>query len=101
MAESSTLESLELRKQLLVARSEIQRQTLALEVARLREATAWMSTAAVFTRRAAPWLVLAAPMAGYVLGRKRSAWRSLAASVVWGWRIYRRLRRFLDSAAGE
>ena len=95
MAELSTLETLRRRKQLLVARSEIQRLTLALEAARIREATAWVPTAAEWVRGAAPWLLIAAPVAGFLLGRKPRSVRSLVAKAIWGWGIYRRIARSL------
>ncbi len=92
MARHASLDTLQLRKQLLVARCEIQRLTLALEVARIQTATAWVPKTVAWVGSAAPWLLLGTPLAGFLAGRKPRALRSLAAGLFWGWRVWRRMR---------
>jgi hypothetical protein len=87
MAENARLTPLQLRRQLLVARCENQRRTLAVEVARIRQATAWLPPAARSLRGAAPWLVVAAPIAGFLLVRNWRGLRQLATKAVVGWRF--------------
>ena len=97
MAEDPRITPLELRKRLLVARSEAQRQTLATEVSRIRQATAWVPQVGRSLRHAGPWLVVAAAIAGFLLVRNRQgAWRLVTVavagwrSVAWLWRLVAR-----------
>jgi hypothetical protein len=93
MARHASLDALSLRKQLLVARCEIQRLTLALEVVRVQTATAWVPKVGTWVGNAAPWLLLGAPLTGFLAGRKPRALRSFAAGLFWGWRVWRRTRQ--------
>ena len=97
MAEDTRITPLALRKRLLVARREAQRQTLATDVSRICQATAWVPRVGRSLRHAAPWLVGVAAIAGFLMVRNRwGAWklvtRAVAGwrSVAWLWRLVTR-----------
>jgi hypothetical protein len=61
---------LQLRKQLLVVESGLNRLALAGELRNLRAATGWVGKAAHTGRRLQPFLLLLAPLAGFLAVRK-------------------------------
>ena len=86
------LESLQVRKQELLARSEANRGALQAECENLRDAAASVGRGFSFLREARPALFLAAPVLGFLFVRK---WRPVgraARNVILGWRIMNSLR---------
>ena len=89
MVEIPELKDLQTRKQVLLAKSELHRCTLALTCERVKEQTAWIDRTAGFARTSWPVLVVLAPLAGYLLVKKR-AFVMRAWSRAWlGWKLYR------------
>jgi hypothetical protein len=84
MVGRKALEQYRLQKQVLILESDLQRIALRAEWNNLRSATAWVNEAAGVGRKVSPWLVLLAPVAGFiasrVLGRRRES-RSLLLSL--------------------
>ena len=64
---------LQARKRMLLAESEMYRQTLSRDVAHLTSATAWISTTLHYARLVAPALAMAVPIAGSFSVHGRSA----------------------------
>ncbi len=100
MAKLSSVEALRLRKELLVTRCEMQRLTMALEMKRLQKVSAWVPTVAAGLQSAA-LLFAAAPVARLVSARSWKPFRSLTATAVLGWRVYRRIKEALRSTNGR
>lgn len=98
----SPLSPLALRKQALILESDLNRLALRAELGELRAATAWVGEAAQTGRKFAPWLLLLAPVAGFLLVRnlRRSESRlgRLAALLHWVQPLFSLWRGF---TAGE
>ena len=93
---------LQARKTMLLAESELYRQTLSRDVAHLASATAWISTTLHYARLVAPALAMAVPIAGFFFGsRKKRAHaappkKNLLGKVIAGYRIARQVKPILD-----
>jgi len=91
---------------MLLAESEMYRQTLSRDVAHLTSATAWISTTLHYARLVAPALAMAVPIAGFFFGsRKKRAHahahtappkKNLLGKVIAGYRIARQVKPILD-----
>ncbi len=86
------LESLQVRKQELLARSEANRRALHSECENLRDAAASVGRGFSFLREARPALLLAAPVLGFLLARQWRRAGRVARNVILGWRIMNSLR---------
>jgi hypothetical protein len=91
MAAKSELEKLHVQKRLLVAKSQIYRQTMEVEVENLRQSTAWITRTAGIVRKALPILLLGAPIAGYFAAKKRHGLHGIGQKAMWGMGILRQL----------
>ena len=100
MAKKSELARLQIQKRLLVAKSEIHRQTLELELERLRESTAWIQKGVHLVRSSLPFLAVGAPVAGYFVAKKRKGLRSLSEKGAWIWSAVQHIRSFWDGFVG-
>jgi hypothetical protein len=97
---------LQARKRMLLAESEMYRQTLSSDVAHLTSATAWISTALHYARLVAPALAVAVPIAGFFFGSRKKrahahahtapAKKNLLGKVIAGYRIARQVKPILD-----
>jgi hypothetical protein len=94
--------SLAVRKQALVAESELHRQILTTEIQNLKLSGERVRRNFRFLRLLKPVLLLAPVVAGSIIGfrsaqkqkegtqRLRSGWRRLFGAAMFGWRLYRR-----------
>ena len=95
---------LQARKRMLLADSELYRQTLSRDVAHLTSATAWISTTLHYARLVAPALAMVVPIAGFFFGsRKKRAHahaaprkKNLLGKVIAGYRIARQVKPIFD-----
>jgi len=95
---------LQARKRMLLADSELYRQTLSQDVAHLTSATAWISTTLHYARMVAPALAMAVPIAGFFFGSRKKRTHAHAAppkknllgKVIAGYRIARQVKPILD-----
>jgi hypothetical protein len=92
MAQVSETELLDVQKRLLVAKSEIYRQTVAVELHRLESATAWVPPTLSALQIAYPAVLLAVPLAAWWLGRKRTPLADVAEQIVAGLSTARKLQ---------
>lgn len=90
MFATAELSTLQARKKLLVAKSEVYRATLALECARLDERVGWVDRGIGFARQTYPLFVLLAPLAGYFLVARKSIFRGVLAKAALGWQVWRK-----------
>ena len=90
MFATAELSTIQARKKLLLAKSEVYRATLALDCARLDEAVGWVDRGVGFARKSYPLLVLFAPIAGYLLAAKKSLFRGMLTQALLGWQMYRK-----------
>ena len=103
------LDRLAREKQAILAESGLNRLALQAELQNLRSATAWVSTATRWPRKAGPLLLVLAPVAGFLLAkafRRRDSWfNRLAAAAKWIGPLYGLWKRFSpgrkDAEAGE
>lgn len=65
------------RKRTLIQESDAQREVLAGELEALRESFSWVEKAGSFLRQARPILLAAAPVAGFLLARRKGGKLSL------------------------
>lgn len=86
------IDQIRIRKQLLLVRSEINRQTLQLECANLRAGTAWIERSIDFVRTAYPLFVLVAPLLGYITGKRSLSLKGLFARGLLAYQLFRNLR---------
>jgi hypothetical protein len=81
------LDKLAQEKKTLVAESGLNRLVLQAEIQDLRDATAWVSEAARWPRKAGPLLLLLAPLAGFLMAkgsRRPDSWlNKLAVAAKW------------------
>ena len=75
----------------LLAQSELRRCMLQVEYAQLADTAGWIDRGLRLVKSLSPWLLLAAPLAGYFLIRKRSHPLGLWMKC---WSAWRWLRRF-------
>ena len=103
------LDKLALEKQALVAESGLNRLVFQAELQNLRSATAWVSEAARWPRKAGPLLLVLAPLAGFLLARvsrREDSWfKRAAAAAKWVGPLYRLWKSFSarrkEAEAGE
>jgi hypothetical protein len=103
------LDQLALERRALVAESGLNRLVLRAEIQHLRSATAWVSEAARWPRKAGPLLLVLAPLAGFLLtrvSRREGSWfRRLSAAAKWIGPLYTLWQSFSarreEAEAGE
>jgi hypothetical protein len=93
MLNTSEVNELAARKRLLAMESELNRQALLHEAAHLEESLARWKEAFSAGRSAYPFLMAAAPVAGWFASRKATGWTGLISK---GFIGYRLARRFYD-----
>jgi hypothetical protein len=95
---------LEERKRQLLARSEVYRQTLKLEVANIRYSTALLKRKFSFLRTSSRLLGLAVPLAGLLLFRRRAkpanTGNGFLAKLLSGFNLFKQLRPFFQAVQG-
>lgn len=101
MAQVTEAELLDAQRQLLVAKSEIYRQTMGAELRRLEAATAWVPPTLAALRIVYPALAVAAPLAFWWVGRKRISLGDVAGRVAAGLRMARQLRAWWTALRGR
>src|SRR5882672_6169329 len=88
------------RKRQLLARSELYRQSISIEVDQIKKRTAWIPKTIHVARAAAPLVVLAVPLIRALLGKKRSTKRrslgGIASNVLAGVNLFRRIKPLWD-----
>jgi hypothetical protein len=98
MVGRAQLDSLQLRKQALILESELNRIALRAESQNLRSATKWVGHATQTCRKLPPWLLLLAPVAGFLvvrsLRRPASALSRFASMLKWVQPLYSLWRGF-------
>jgi hypothetical protein len=81
------LDKLALERQTLVAESGLNRLVFQAEIQNLRSATAWVSEATLWPRKAGPLLLVLAPLVGFLLtrvSRREDSWfRRVSAAAKW------------------
>ena len=103
------LARLALQKQALVAEGDLHRLLLQTEIRNLRSATAWVSEATEWPRKAGPLLLVLAPLAGFLLtriSRREDSWfRRVSAAAKWVGPLYTLWKSFSagrkEAEAGE
>src|SRR5438876_7794484 len=99
---AAKVNALEQRKEELLARSHVYRQSLEAEFRDIRTATAWVPKSVKVVRAVYPILLLAAPLLGYVFGRKRLRHNhrpskgGILASALAGYRLVRQFKPVWD-----
>ena len=86
------IEEIQIKKQLLVAKSNVYRQSLELQCGQIQVATAWIDRTYNFIRSTYPIYVLIAPLIGYFTFKKRKNIRGMAANALLGFQLVRKLR---------
>jgi len=91
MRSAAELNELAARKELLVMESELNRQALRHETARIQESLSrWKENTLGAGRAAYPWLLAAAPVAGWFVTRKAGRLTGFVSKALIGWRLIRR-----------
>lgn len=95
------LDKLVQERRTLVAESGLNRLVLQAEIQNLRDATAWVSEAARWPRKAGPLLLLVAPLAGFLIAkgsRRPDSWlNKLALAAKWIGPLYTLWKSFSAS----
>ena len=86
------IEEIQIKKQLLVAKSNVYRQSLELQCGQIQAATAWIERTYNFVRSTYPIYALLAPLIGYFTFKKRKNIRGMAATALLGVQLVRKLR---------
>src|SRR6266513_1876470 len=89
------------QKELLLAQSELYRRMLQFQYTQLETRAAWADTGVRLVRSFGPILTLSAPVAAYLVLRKRPSARWLIAKGFGLWRFVRRARRRVAEWKGE
>jgi hypothetical protein len=109
MAGKREITSLDAYKRELLARSEVYRQSLALQTQELQSSVAWVPRSLGLVRSVAPIFALAAPIAGFFFARKKltdspkskspepRAKKGLFATALMGYQLYNRVRPILTA----
>jgi multidrug resistance efflux pump len=92
MLNPAAMKELAARKQALVAESELTRQTLRAEFRGLQASLGAVADRVKWARAALKVALLAAPLGGLILARKKGGWRGLARAGLAAWRLLRPLR---------
>jgi hypothetical protein len=100
MDRGKEVESLRLRKQLLVLESNLNRAALQAEWGNVRAATAWVRSARQTFHQVRPWLVLLAPLAGYLTARRPNRPPGVLRRLVSAWRWIRALLGVWEAVRG-
>ena len=103
------LDKLILERQTLVAESGLHRLTFQAELQNLRSATAWVSEAARWPRKAGPLLLVLAPLADFLLtriSRREDSWfKRVSGAIKWIGPLYTLWKSFSasrkEAEAGE
>ena len=101
---AAKVNKLEERKQQLLARSDVCRRSIDAELRHIKTATAWVPKTIGIARTAYPAFLLAAPLLGYLFGRKRRlplslnapARRGMAATAFAGYKLFRKVKPYWD-----
>jgi hypothetical protein len=88
------LKSLQDRKQVLLARSDVYRVRLQCECQQIRRSTAWITRTASFFHSWSPFLFAAAPILGFLLVKKKGSNRPLGKFYL-GWQLWRKVWPFM------
>ncbi len=107
MVGRDALDELQVRKRALVLESNLNRLTLQAEWQNVRAAAGWMGSAGRTFRQARPWLLLLAPLAGFLVargsGQSRGLFSRLLSVLRWvrpvlgAWEIWRGARAKIQS----
>jgi hypothetical protein len=98
MLRTAEVNELAARKRLLVMESELNRRALQHETARIQENLArWKENTLGAGRVAYPWLLAAAPVAGWFVTRKAGRVTGFISKALIGWRLIRRLKPLLSA----
>jgi hypothetical protein len=95
MVELPELRRIAERKRQLQAQSELQRQALRAQWDQLRAETAWLTRGVGLVSRHRLWLLMLAPVAGYLVARRGRGAGNLFRQGLWVWRLWRRLRSLM------
>jgi hypothetical protein len=101
--------SLEERKQELLARSEAYRQSMAVEIRNIKANVLWIPRTMQTVRKISPFLMLGAPLLGLLIGRritvkpqqeplahKNGTRKGVLATVLGGIALYRKIKPIID-----
>lgn len=94
MAELLELRSITERKRLLQAQCDVCRRSLQLQIASVRDDTAWVRRGVESVGRYRSFLWLAAPLAGLLVARRGRQLRRLLVRGVTAWQLLARLWRW-------
>src|SRR5688500_10165707 len=95
MAKNSEIARLQIQKRLLIAKSEIHRQTMQLELQQIRESTAWIGKTISVVKTSLPFLAVGAPVAGYFVAKKRSGLKTGFQKAGWLLAAFKQVKSFL------
>ena len=86
------IEEIQIKKQLLVAKSNVYRQSLELQCGQIEVSTSWIEGTYNFVKSTYPIYVLLAPLIGYATLKKRKVIGGLAGKAFLGFQLFRKLR---------
>lgn len=92
MLNPATMKTLAARKQRLVAESELTRETLRGEFLALRAAGEGVAESVKSAQTVLGVALLAAPVAGLLLGGKKGGWKGMARAGLAAWGLFQRLK---------
>jgi hypothetical protein len=90
----AAVKDLAARKRLLVAECESHRRAFGLEVAQFQSSAAALARPVRSVLSVSRFLGLATPVAGLILGRRKTGSRSLMKMGLLGWQIFKRVQPF-------
>jgi hypothetical protein len=98
MLRTAEVNELAARKKLLVMESELNRQALQHETVRIQQNLGrWKENTLGAGRTAYPWLLAAAPVAGWFVTRKAGRVTGFISKAIIGWRLIRRFMPLLSA----
>ena len=89
MVTVTELKQLQAQKIILLAKGQIYRSTFQFEYERLRERLGWVQRSASFVRKTYPFFILAAPLAGFLIMRRRRKRPRRGSKLALAWQIAR------------
>ena len=101
MLNTSEVNELAARKRLLAMESELNRQALLHEAAHIQQTVARWKEHLGTGRAAYPFLMAAAPVAGWFVSRKAGRWAGLMSKALLGWRLARHFSALWRSFRGR
>ena len=102
MRNAEELSELAARKKLLVMESELNRQALQHETAQIQETLArWKNNTLGAGRTAYPWLLAAAPVAGWFVTKKAGRVTGFISKALIGWRLIRRVMPLMSALSSK